>query len=236
MASKKNKIRVTYNAPLTLSFALLALAIFLLDTYVLKSKLIINLFTCKASSACKDEALRFAWKNPLDYLKLFLHILGHSSWEHLLSNIPLILLLGPILEERYGSGILALMIAVTAFVTGVINVCFVPTALCGASGIVYMMILLSSFSTNSIKDIPLSFILVFFLYLGGEFIGVNSAQKSQTHIATVAHIVGGICGSLFAFLAQPVSKKRKSSAAKKSTAEQPSEPAPQALSDDTILS
>ena len=46
----------------------------------------------------------------------------------------MILLLGPVLEERHGSGSLLVMIVITALVTGVINVAFLDTALLGASG------------------------------------------------------------------------------------------------------
>jgi len=60
-----------------------------------------------------------------------------------MNNFLLILLLGPMLEEKYGSKRIAFMIAVTAVVTGVINILLFPrTALLGASGVVFILLIL----------------------------------------------------------------------------------------------
>ena len=82
----------------------------------------------------------------------------------------IILLIGPMLEEKYGSRCLLSMILLTAFVTGVVNVIFFNTALLGASGIVFMMILLSSFASHKEGGIPLTLILVTVLYIGQEVV------------------------------------------------------------------
>ena len=74
------------------------------------------------------------------------HVAGHQDWTHLVANFSLILLIGPILEEKYHTGPLLIMMLVTALVTGVINVVFLDSWLMGASGVVFMMILLSSFT------------------------------------------------------------------------------------------
>jgi membrane associated rhomboid family serine protease len=87
------------------------------------------------------------------------------------------------------------MILITALITGILNVLLFNTALMGASGVVFMMILLSSFTNFSKGEIPLTFILVLVLYLGGEL--VNSLKSDN--ISNFAHIVGGFCGSLFGF-------------------------------------
>src|SRR4029450_1313969 len=78
------------------------------------------------------------------YVGLFGHILAHESREHLLGNFMLILLIGPILEERRGSATLLVMILVTALVTGLANRCFPIMRLIGASGVAFMMVLLAS--------------------------------------------------------------------------------------------
>lgn len=194
---KASKFRITYNAPITLSFAFLAAAILLLDTLFFNHTITRRLFVAPSCNT-------FDYKNVLDYFRLFLYILGHSDWNHFLSNFNFILLLGPILEERYGSAVLLVMILVTAFVTGVINACLIPSGLLGSSGIVLMMILLASFSTMSRHEIPLSFFVILFLYIGRELFSSNINKLN--HIATFAHIAGGICGSMFGFLA--ASKKR----------------------------
>ena len=107
------------------------------------------------------------------------------------------------MEERYGSKMVALMFVVTAFVTGVINVCLIPHPLLGASGIVFMLIILASITTLDKNVIPLSFIFVVAIYLGRELI---NAPKTE-NISTVAHIAGGLCGSMFGFLVAPKAKR-----------------------------
>lgn len=73
----------------------------------------------------------------MTYFRFFGHVLGHANWEHFIGNITMILVIGPLLEEKYGSADTLIVILVTAFVTGVIHFIFFPgVALMGASGIV----------------------------------------------------------------------------------------------------
>ena len=99
------------------------------------------------------------------------------------------------LEENYGSRELLFMIVITALVTGVLNVIFFRSALMGASGVVFMMILLSSFTNFSHGEIPLTFILVLILYMGVQIVEIFNTDN----ISQFAHIVGGLCGSFFGF-------------------------------------
>ena len=179
-------MRITYNAPVTLTYALASTVVLLVDQ--LTGAGLTERFFAVGGSI--DAA------NPLDYITLLTHVLGHANWTHLVSNFAFILLLGPILEEKYRSGSLLLMMTVTAFVTGLLNVLLFSTGLLGASGIVFMMILLGSFTNFRRGEIPLTFILVVMLYLAREVI---TAFQSDT-ISQFAHIAGGFCGSLFGFL------------------------------------
>jgi len=197
----KKKLRVTYNAPVTLTFAILSLVILLLDNYLLGKHLVPAIFTVPSRIGSENG---FNYKSLLDYIRLFTHVLGHSDWNHLLGNFSFLLLLGPLMEERYGSRMVLLMLAVTAFVTGVINVCLIPHPLLGASGIVFMLIILASITTLDKHEIPLSFIFVVAIYLGRELI---NAPKTE-NISTVAHIAGGLCGSLFGFMVAPKAKRK----------------------------
>ena len=113
---------------------------------------------------------------------------------HLMGNLTFILLLGPIIEEKYGGSNLAIMIIITALVTGISNVFFFNTGLLGASGIVFLFIILASFG-NAKQGIPLTFILVALLFVGKEV--MNSMESNN--ISEFAHILGGACGSLFGF-------------------------------------
>lgn len=192
------KIRVTYNAPVTLTFVVICTVIMLLDSYVFDRHLAAALFIIPGG---KYSSHPFDWKAPLDYFRLFSHVFGHADWQHLISNMSLVILLGPIIESRYGSRVLALVITITAFVTGVINACLITHPEMGASDVVFMMIMLASFTSFAKNEIPLSFILVFILYIGGQFFNFDTLQHNGISVA--AHIAGGLCGSLFAFLLTP---------------------------------
>lgn len=185
------KLRITYNAPVVLTFAIAAVAVFILMNAV--------------------ESLQpwfVAWPELADsrsYAGFFTHILGHGSWQHLLSNFTMILLIGPILEERHGSASLTFMILVTALMTGLANLVFGDTFVLGASGIVFMMILLASTANIRAREIPLTFIAVALIYLGGEI--VRAFQKDQ--ISQMAHLVGGVAGAIFGFLTAGTKAREK---------------------------
>lgn len=188
-------MRIKYNAPTTLTYAFLCSLVVFLDGSVFHG-LTRALFTV-------PDAISFDLLSPLDYLRLFTHIAGHAEWNHLINNFAYILLLGPMLEETYGSLAMALMIVVTGFVTGVLNACFFPHPLLGASGVVFMMILLASFANHGHDDVPLTFILVVILYLGREILNAFKGDD----ISQFAHLAGGLCGSLFGFF-QPTKNRR----------------------------
>jgi membrane associated rhomboid family serine protease len=137
----------------------------------------------------------FRFNSVHSYVTLFSHALGHSSWEHLAGNMLFILVVGPLLEEIYGASEMIFMMAVTAFVTGLANVLFFSTGLLGASGIVFMLVLLASFTNFRKGEIPLTFIFVLILYVGKEAL----AAFNRDGISHFAHIAGGLCGSLFGF-------------------------------------
>ncbi len=190
-AGYPDTMRIRYNAPVTLSFALLSAAILALDQLT-GHTLILHWFTVPGKTA-------FNWSEPVGYIRLVTHILGHAGWPHLLGNFSIILLVGPILEEKYGSIPLFFMILATALVTGLLNVLFLNTGLLGASGAAFMMILLAPFTNTKSGDIPLTFIFIVILYLTKQIIG--SFQNDS--IAEFAHLAGGFCGSLFGFLHTP---------------------------------
>lgn len=177
-------MKLQYNSPVILTYALIATAVLALDQFLLGG--LMNLFTIY-------PVIDLA--NPLWYLRLFSHVIGHGNWEHLVGNFTFILLIGPILEEKYGSQDLVIMIVVTALVTGLLQIFFFSQPLLGASGVVFMLILLSSF-TNSKGGIPLTFVLVVVLFLGREVI----QSFAQDNISQFAHIIGGILGGLFGFV------------------------------------
>ncbi|MFN3315200.1 MAG: rhomboid family intramembrane serine protease [Raineya sp.] len=184
-------MKITYNAPFTLTFALVATVIHFLGEDFTKTFFVVR------------PTMDFG--NPLDYFRLFSHAAGHASWDHLFGNFSLILILGPILEEKYGTKLLLAMSFITALFTGVLNVAFLSNGLLGASGIVFMMILLSSFANMKSKTIPLTFILVLVLFVGKEILNSFDTEHAQT--SQFAHILGGIFGAIFGFVVGNLSDK-----------------------------
>ena len=186
-------MKIRYNAPTVLTFAFIS-ALILLLSQTISWAITRDWFVLPGRGD-------FTIRDVRNWFRLVSHVLGHSSWTHLVSNFSIILLIGPILEEIYGSISLLLMFIVTAFVTGVLHAVLFSSDLLGASGIVFMMILLVSFTNFNRGEVPLTFILVLLLYLGREFyIAFENMGSGSYNISHFAHIVGGLIGSLFGFL------------------------------------
>lgn len=178
--------RIQFNAPVVLSFAGLSLAVLLLS-YI----------TGGASDRALFSVYRSSLASPLTYVRLVGHVLGHSGYEHYMNNMLMILVLGPGLEEKYGSRSLLRAILITAAVSGIVQMAFFPhTALLGASGIVFMMIVMSSLAGVREGRIPLTLILVFVFYIGGE---VVSGIFSRDNISHLSHILGGLSGAVLGY-------------------------------------
>ena len=140
------KLKITNNSPVILGFALVSLGV-----------LVLNILTGGKSNQLLFMTWHSSLKSPLTYLRFFTHILGHSGWSHYIGNMAYILLLGPMLEEKYGSQKILEVMGITALVTGLINYIFFPSvALCGASGVVFAFILLTSFTSFRAGELPVT--------------------------------------------------------------------------------
>ncbi|MCR5664085.1 MAG: rhomboid family intramembrane serine protease [Oscillospiraceae bacterium] len=179
---KKKSLRLQYNSPVVLTFALVSLAVLLL-----------NQLTGGRSNILLFSVYRSSLLQPLTYPRFVLHVLGHAGFSHYINNMMLILVVGPPLEEKYGSRALLWAIALTALVSGLVHWLFFPgTALLGASGIVFMMIVMSSLAGMKEGSIPITLILVLALYLGGEIVkGVTLSDN----VSQLTHVIGGLCGA-----------------------------------------
>ncbi|MCR4633679.1 MAG: rhomboid family intramembrane serine protease [Erysipelotrichaceae bacterium] len=178
--AKRKKYTIYLNAPLTMSFVVICLSALALD-YLTAGKSTVLLFSTYGSS----------WLSPLTYIRLFLHIFGHGGVQHLISNMLYILLLGPMLEEKYHDKLITVVFT-TAVVTGVIHNILQPhVMLLGASGVVFAFILLASI-TGKEKGIPITLILVALLWLGQE---IYNGFLSSDNISQITHIIGGISGA-----------------------------------------
>lgn len=180
------KLRIQYNAPVVLTFSLASLAVLLL-----------GMATGGRSTSALFCVYRAPLGDPLTYVRMVGHVLGHSGYAHYMGNMMLLLVVGPPLEEKYGSRRLLFCILITALASGLVQFLLFPgTALLGASGIVFMMIILSSLAGMKEGAIPLTLIFVAAIYLGGEVINAVTVQDNVSHLT---HIVGGLCGAALGF-------------------------------------
>lgn len=178
---------IRYNAPVTLTLTIAAVVVLMLD--MASGHTIAPRFFSSPPTISPGSLL---W-----YPRLVTHVLGHADWAHLAGNGTFLLLLGPIVEERHGSGRLLAMIIITAAVTALLNAIAFSGSILGASGIVFLLIVLSSFGNARGEGIPLTFILVAILFLGREVINAFH----DDNISQLAHLVGGGCGAVFGFSA-----------------------------------
>jgi len=194
MNSSHKGLRLSFNAPVTLTFSALCAA------------------ACLIIRFAGDGAVRAVFSvysaplgDPMTYVRLVTHVLGHAGWDHLLGNLMFILLLGPMIEEKYGTKNTILVILATAVITGVVNMVFFPrVALLGASGVVFAFILISSVTVREDRTIPVTFILVAVLYLGRE---IYDGIFVKDNVSQMAHIIGGAVGSALGFLLGAKKKK-----------------------------
>ena len=191
----KKKLRLSFNAPAVLTFTALCVIVQL-----------ISMLTRGESNRVLFSVYRASLLDPLTWVRCFTHVLGHAGWDHLLGNVMYILILGPMIEEKYGTATTAFIMAATALVIGVINMVFFPgVMLLGASGIVFAFILIASITIREDNTIPVTFILVAVLYLGQQ---IWQGLFSQDNISQMAHIVGGAVGAVLGFLLGRAKQKR----------------------------
>ena len=177
-----------YNAPVILTYFFICLIILLID------KLCKGKFSATFFTTYKNDSLL----NPLTYFKLISHSLGHADWDHLYSNFIKILLIGPLIEEKYGSINLLIAMILTSLIIGIINKLFGKGGILGASGVAYMLILLSSFVNMENGKIPITLTLIILFFVVDEVIKLFRRKKDG--VSHLGHITGAICGVVFGIL------------------------------------
>ena len=185
--NRKKQLKISFNSPVILGFTLICLLSLLLG-YLTKGTSTYTLFSVYRSSLL----------NPLTYIRLIGHVFGHANWQHFIGNIMLILVVGPLLEEKYGSSNMIVVILSTALVTGIVNIILFPhIRLLGASGVVFALIFLSSFTSIKDGSIPMTFILVAVVYIGGQ---VYNGLFVHDNVSNLTHIIGGIIGASLGYV------------------------------------
>ena len=110
--------KITWNSPVILSVALIRLIAVGLNT-----------LTNGTTNQLIFSVYGGSLLNPLFYLRLFTHVLGHADLSHYMNNMLLFLLVGPMLEEKYGSQRLLIVILVVALVTGIAHIIIAPNTM-----------------------------------------------------------------------------------------------------------
>ena len=179
--------KIQYNAPVTLTFFFIVFMVFIINKAT-RDKANQKLFSVYASSPL----------SPLFYIRLLGHVLGHVSFSHMINNMMLFLILSPTMEEKYGAKTLLICFVITAIVTGILQcLLFRHSRLCGASGIVFMLIMLSSVSGAKSGYIPLTLLFAGLMYVAKQCYEMVTRKDNTAHFI---HIIGGLCGAMFGLI------------------------------------
>jgi GlpG protein len=176
-------MKITFDSKATLTLAVLS---------------ILGLFFVNASADSNSIFVLngdFQPESPVWYISTLTYIFGHSDFEHIVGNLSIILLLGPLVELKFGWQKFTIMVVSTAFLTAVLHTLLWDNGLIGASGIAFMLIVVTSLLNTRGKDIPITFILVVLLFLGQE---IYSSFKND-QISHFAHLFGGAMGAFWGF-------------------------------------
>jgi len=178
-------MKIDYNAPVILTYTLLCFLVLALSWIV--PDITLTYFAIYRTSLT----------DPWFYIRLFTYVFGHADFNHFFANLTMLLLIGPMIEEKYGSKSLLTMMVLTTFIGGVAHVLFFTTGALGASGIVFMLILLTPFTNIKKGHLPLTFILVAIVFIGRE---VVYAITLEDNVSRFGHIVGGSFGAVMGYL------------------------------------
>lgn len=179
-------LKISYNTPVILNYTLFSLVVLMIGSFFPSFQ---EIFVLNATT--------FSFLNPMDWITLITHSIGHANFGHFMGNFTIMLLIGPMLEDKYGSKNLLMMFILTTLFTGILHIFFFSGGVLGASGNVFMVIMLSSFvSVRDDGKIPLTLILTFFLFMGKELIG----SMTPSNIYHFGHIVGGLTGIFYGWL------------------------------------
>ena len=175
----------SYNSTVTLSFFFICFVLLIMD-YISMHKLSDFLALHKGSIF-----------NPMTYIRFVTNAFVSKDWNHFRSNFVYILLLGPMLEEKYGSINLLIMMLITSVVSSIAVYIFSNKGALGASDITFMMIVLSSIVNIQDGRIPLTLVLIILFYVVDEII--KWLLHLNDNISHLSHIAGAICGIAFGF-------------------------------------
>ena len=177
-------MKITFEAKITLIITALCLIVFVLFHY----------YPAQLGSVCVLNG-KFNTESVSAYLSTIGYIFGHGGPEHLLGNLSFFLVLSPIIEKAYGGKKYVLMIVTAAIFTAIIHILFWENGLMGLSGIVFMLIILSTLIHAKSNELPFTFLLVLLLYFSKEVY----LSFSKDNVSHMAHLAGGISGIFWGY-------------------------------------
>jgi membrane associated rhomboid family serine protease len=177
-------MRITFDAKVTLAITgICLLAYFLLHSFLNQ---VSGLFVLNG---------RYQQESVSWYLSTVMYIFGHADLQHLFGNLSFFLVLSPIVEKVYEVKKYLLMIVTAAIFTAIIHTLFWENGLMGLSGIVFMLIILSTLIHAKANEIPFTFILVLLFYFSQEVY----LSFSKDNVSHMAHLAGGISGIFWGY-------------------------------------
>ena len=179
--------KIDIDAPLTLTFAFLCAIIQALSAICGKD-FVVTYFAVHPWRS-------FNCYSPLSYFRMISQIFGHGDWNHLNGNMINLLLVGPSCERVFGFYNLSKIFVWTAVASSAAHMSLGPSnaVQLGASGVVFMLILLNSLVEVKIGRIPLTFVCQICLWCNKEIV---AQLFSNDHISHIAHLSGAIVGSV----------------------------------------
>ena len=177
--------RIVVDAPVVLGFAFVCCAVFFVNVVAPGT----NVFV-----ACPPFRMASPL-NPLTYLRLLTHTVGHTGYDRLKGNMVNLLLVGPASEKEFGSMNLLKIMFYVAVSSAVAHMALGPANgyQLGASGVVFALILLNSLLSAHSGVVPLTFLLTAGLWVSDEVFRFFFARDQVSH---VAHLSGAVVGTL----------------------------------------
>lgn len=176
----------SFHSYVIIGYFLICLSLFILNTIT----------NNKVTSFLKIR--RGSFFNPMNYLRLVTSSLCHSDFNHFKNNFIFILLLGPILEEKYGSFVLLEMLLITMVASSLFHLLFYDSSAIGSSDVVYMMVMLCAVACSFDKKIPITFVFLFLFFVLGEIL-LMFFHKKGDKTSHDGHVVGAILGFVFGY-------------------------------------
>ena len=112
-------LRLEYNSPVILTFSLLCVLVLLLDSW-----------TDGWTTGHLFCVYRSSMKDPLFYIRLVGHVLGHADWNHFMGNILLLLVIGPPMEKSTAAKTCSVRSCSRPLCPACCNACCSPTVPC----------------------------------------------------------------------------------------------------------